>query len=91
MKLTKPLAKSKNANIQKINIGRVKKIDEIRVTEENISIVLKTSPVNIKSPLRNKSPAQNKMIVVGTPNPNIKVNKAKDDIKSNVPRILTNM
>jgi hypothetical protein len=56
MKLTIPLARRRNAGIQsRIAIG-LKKIEIIRIIEENMSIMLRMSPVSINIPFRSSKP-----------------------------------
>ena len=89
MKLRKPFAKSKNAGIQSKNDGGAKKIDEIKIVEENRSTPLRRSPVNMNNPFRKRSPAQNNKILVLASNPKIRVRNAKDDKMSIAPRTFT--
>lgn len=54
--------KSRKAGIQNKIKGSAKKIDNIKIAEENKSTTLRTSPVKINNPFKNKSPAQKRII-----------------------------
>lgn len=60
MKLTIPLARSRNAGTQRTIAGRVNNRDKINTIEENKSIALKISPVKTNIPFNKSNPAQNK-------------------------------